>query len=76
MLSNTSAAEKSSVIMKRDLVVRGASTIGLLNWFRKKEKRKPEEELLARAGKLQTNIKGYTEKKPKTAKRKRKKKGI
>ena len=62
--------------MKRDLVVRGASTIGLLNWFRKKEKRKSEEELLGRAGKLQTNIKEYTEKKPKTAKRKRKKKGI
>lgn len=59
--------------------------MGLLEWFRRRRKKKPEaeassvdeeKEALKRTGKLRTEIEEHIEEKPKRAKRKRKKESV
>ncbi|MCW3976866.1 MAG: hypothetical protein NWE77_02915 [Candidatus Bathyarchaeota archaeon] len=50
--------------------------MGLLDWFRRRKKKKPGEEELPCTGKLRTEIEERVEEKPKRAKRKRKKESV
>jgi hypothetical protein len=47
MLSNTSAVEKSFVNTRRRFRSEGVSVMGLLDWFRRRKKRMPREEVTA-----------------------------
>jgi hypothetical protein len=47
MLSNTSVVERSYGNTKRRLRSEGVSVMGLLDWFRRRKKRMPREEVTA-----------------------------